>query len=92
MYDLLSPLYIHTAPSGIFISLVSLADLVLLKPFPFKAAIRIFTREKLSRKEKNLLHLSHRDYLTASNLIHSVNRIPDLTALTNLYLKKHIQI
>lgn len=94
LYQLLSPLYIRTAVSSPLVHLAALADLILAKHFPLKAAIRIARREKLSKEEKSLLRLKGLEPLPVSGILaldpFKTNDHPAITVLANLYLKKQI--
>lgn len=88
--DLLSPLYIHAAPSGLLSKLFTLADLMFRKKYSFKMATKVIYREKLSKQEKHLLRLNYKRSLPTYKLLLMENSVSTLTVLATLYLKRYI--
>lgn len=94
LYNLLDPLYIRSAATTPIAKLGALADLVFLKRFPFKAALAIFRKDRLTPDEKRLLRRHNLETLPIGRLLDSDgignDNPPTITTLTNLYFKKQI--
>lgn len=94
LYQLLDPLYVRPEPASLFVRLAALADMVFVKHFPLKSALRIAGKEKLTPAEKQFLGRKDLVSLPIQQLLltdpSAQSGHQPITALANLYFKKQI--
>lgn len=72
LYNLLSNLYIVPATGSLLTKLAAVVHLTVVKKLPFRVAKNIFTHDKLTANEKQVMHLSKQALLSTAELIKCV--------------------